>query len=130
MKSNLEGTMKKTITTLVLLCMTATLLPGETLSEAPSQSFKKAQVDAITAYLHTVKVAAPAPRLSFAERHRKALIWTGFGVGAAVGLVVGLLKHSGNCPSRIFYEGEWYPYKGSYDDQHACPTEPPGISHR
>lgn len=118
----------KTIAWVLLLSIATTGFAAD-LPDAPSVSRSKAQFRYMGGVVNTPTnfEDEPAPRLSFSERHRKAIIWTGVGIGVTIGAIVGILKHSGHCPSKIFYEGEWYPYSGTYDDQHPCPTEPPGV---
>jgi hypothetical protein len=98
--------MKKTITILVLLCMTATILPGETLPDAPSalmisSAFAGFPIASVRAHRQ------PVPVQSYAERNNAKLVLIGLGVGALIGLIVALSTRNVHCP-RVMYEGHLY----------------------
>ena len=108
MKSTLEKTTKKTITILVLLCMTATLLPGETLPDAPSVVMVKNSSTFVESPTPNV-VADPKPgRVPWsAERHKARWLLISLGIGALIGTAIALPMKNVHCPA-VMYEGHRY----------------------
>jgi hypothetical protein len=100
--------MKKTITLLVLLFMTATLLPGESLPDAPSALMIKNAL-AVAGFPMASSLADPqrVPVQSYAERHRVKLLLISLGIGALIGTAIALPMRNVHCPP-VMYEGHRY----------------------